>query len=169
MTKPMTPDELKAIKARCKAATEGPWFAIDVVVGDGGKRTGVYANMEGPSNAIAYCFRYDDDTVPDGIFIAHARTDLPACTAEIERLRGLVKSTYFEGMVFGNPDRLNPCESAWANSEACKALEAENNKHVWDVSQEDSRFWKCRNCRNVEATLNNQLRNETCKGDKNET
>ncbi len=46
------------------------------------------------------------------------------CITEIERLRGLVKSAYFEGMVFGNPDRLNPCESAWANSEACKAVEA---------------------------------------------
>ncbi len=84
MTKPMTPDELKEIKARCDAAKSVP----------------------------AHCKRCK-------WFI-----DLPACTAEIERLRGLAKSAYFEGMVFGCPDRLNPCESAWANSEACKAVEA---------------------------------------------
>ncbi len=118
----MTNKRLAEIRARCEAATEGPWYAINVVIGDSGKRTGIYAD-ERPSNSVAYCFRFTDDIVPDGIFIAHARQDLPDCRDEIERLRGLVENAFFEALHYANPDALNPDQQAWMHSEARKALE----------------------------------------------
>lgn len=48
---------------------------------------------------------------------------LPACIAEIERLRRLVENAFFEGMYYGNPDSLNPDQQAWVDSESRKALE----------------------------------------------
>ncbi len=85
----LTPEKLTEIEARCKAATGGPWYAINIVVGDGGKRTGIY-QTENASGSVAYCFRFSDDIVPDAEFLAHARQDLPDCLAEIKRLWGLL-------------------------------------------------------------------------------
>ncbi len=79
--------DLKAIKARCEAATEGPW-----------------ENFQSCLNAISVYFgnppreicSYVTDAVSDKFpvrvrrnmrFIAHARQDLPDCIEEIERLR----------------------------------------------------------------------------------
>jgi len=86
MTNPITPFRLAEIEERCEAATYGPWYAINIVVGDGGSRTGIYSNRNA-SNSIAYCFRFSDDIVPNASFIAHARQDLPDCHAEIKRLQ----------------------------------------------------------------------------------
>lgn len=60
---PITGEELEAMKARCKRATDlGPWASM------------CYFLKE-------HLSAWDVD------FIAHARTDLPRCIAEIERLR----------------------------------------------------------------------------------
>ncbi len=76
--------DLEAIKARCKAATKGPW-----------KYT--YSKEDNEHNVILHGDDYNDDTVllfyegcqtgnADAEFIAHAREDVPALVAEVERL-----------------------------------------------------------------------------------
>lgn len=77
----MTHDELQAIKARAEAATPGPWhLAICVDTIDGRERDDL-ANIEAGAKDIAYEVPSDD-----AAFIAHARTDVPALVAEVERL-----------------------------------------------------------------------------------
>ncbi len=75
----MTDAELAAIKARCEAATPGPWqpwcrdyhfirpanpYTADPIL-----------LLTGPNKA-------------DSVFAAHARKDVPALLAEVERLKG---------------------------------------------------------------------------------
>ena len=49
-------------------------------------------------------------------------TDIPACLDEIERLRGLVKTAFREGIMGLTDDE---ARQVWANSESRKALEQE--------------------------------------------
>ena len=80
--------DLEAIKARCEKATLGPWRYIppDTYCAS--------AIVKMPDEDMSLC---DEDGASDpqhcanADFIAHARTDLPACVAEIERLRARVK------------------------------------------------------------------------------
>lgn len=80
--------DLDSIKARCEAATEGPWHREHgdygcVSIGNFGWV------VDGPN-----CPQYDEDTPQghaDAEFIAHARTDVPALVAEVERLRAEVE------------------------------------------------------------------------------
>lgn len=83
---------LSEIKARCDAATAGPWNV------GGGTQSSFY---NGKNAVILQSGRYviaDRAVYPDSSdfndqvfsnmdFIAHARTDLPVCVAEIERLQ----------------------------------------------------------------------------------
>ncbi len=93
----MTPEDLKAIKARHKAATEGLWE----VVYAHGWALGVGVDMSKPGTVLR-AFEMIGNTLrkstPDtqaaqrkidqnAQFIAHAHQDIPACTAEIERLQ----------------------------------------------------------------------------------
>ena len=168
---------LTDMKARCEAATSGEWE----VVYAHGWAIGVGVDMAKPGTVLRV-FEMVGNTLrkntPDtraaqrklqanAEFIADAHQGLPTCIEEIERKNQALQEIVTES---GKVDINNwPAQQQICQSIAREALEAENNKHVWDVSQEDGRFWKCRQCRNVEAALNNQLRNETCKGDKNET
>lgn len=70
----MTQTELEAIKARAAAATPGPWEfdGKGDIVPDGDK-----------SDFVAM-IHYSAE---DAEFIAHARADVPALVAEVERLR----------------------------------------------------------------------------------
>lgn len=80
----MTPEELEAIKQRVNAATPGPWEA------DYDPRTDGADQIVDPQG-FTICFMsvpsvsvdFDGDTD----FIAHARADVPALVAEVERLR----------------------------------------------------------------------------------
>ena len=75
----MTPEELDAIEARCKAATPEPWTAHEYsyhwyVSQGSSKDLGIgVAMMDGASE-----YRREN-----GVFVAHSRTDLPRCVAEI--------------------------------------------------------------------------------------
>jgi hypothetical protein len=77
---------LDEIQARCDAAEAGPWEIYDKdkhPYQNGGL---VYVHL----NSYECLWGGYDDTMPDGetiAFIAHARTDLPDCVAEIRRLR----------------------------------------------------------------------------------
>lgn len=62
--------DVKAIRARCDAATAGPWIAH------------LNGRVSGPEFSAL-------SRDPD--FIAHARTDLPACLDEIERLTNVTE------------------------------------------------------------------------------
>ncbi len=132
----MTNDQLKAMNARCEAATDGPWEVGDRLYDDGavicridpgpctpdedGKIKGNLCNAN-------YSFGNREN---DNSFIAHARTDLPACLDEIERLKKLVKSAYREA---GNTGRATIGSSCpfdkeghfWTSSVVRKALEQE--------------------------------------------
>lgn len=74
-------DRLSEIRARCDAATLGPWYADGWGLWDNGAEEFVELH----------------DTSPDAAFIAHARKDIPylleqhaQLTAEIERLHDLL-------------------------------------------------------------------------------
>jgi len=110
----MTPERLAEIKARSEAATPGPWRHGEA---DG---TGKVAEPfhGGSITAGATCcivFGHTIHGAPFGVleevdaeFIAHARADVPALVAEIERLRGALLdiAEYWNGdhneMAMGN-------------------------------------------------------------------
>lgn len=77
----MTPD-LSAIRARAEAATPGPWKnqlpGRSYVVRAGNKRI---------AEMMTFTSEERDN---DATFIAHARADIPALLAEIERLQSLL-------------------------------------------------------------------------------
>jgi hypothetical protein len=82
--------ELEAIKARCDAATDGPWKIrrrFDWVVLDP-YGDSVISGDDGPSEA----FHLD---LADAEFIAHAREDVPRLVGEVERLRECLGWLYF--------------------------------------------------------------------------
>jgi len=98
----MKPD-LDAIRARCEAATPGPWE-----LHDSGDSWRVYAQDEivfdDGSAAGEYCTKC---TVPDRDFFMAARTDIPALLAYIETLKGQIAAQ--------SVGRWAPGEIEWAN------------------------------------------------------
>ena len=82
----MTSDELQAIKARCDAATPGPWNAVPRAT-EGYVDGFLGAEIEGPPDAQRGQFA----RMEDAEFIAHAREDIPALVAEIEQLRAEIE------------------------------------------------------------------------------
>ena len=72
MTRP--PLDLEAIRQRVEAATPGPWELI----GGGEFVTGADVLVAPDDGGV---------TADNAIFIAHAREDVPALLAEVERLR----------------------------------------------------------------------------------
>lgn len=83
----MTPEQLAKIKARADAATEGPWveFCGDISQQIPHEETGVLDVYPGSEDICTH----EDGVlrVEDIDFIAHARTDIPALVAEVERLQ----------------------------------------------------------------------------------
>lgn len=105
MTTPLTPDELAAIRARCEAATPGPWTlshfsAKDTEDGDAETHIQCYADAdeeEGVSLAWVNHWSYGDDppkqeSVANALFISRARTDVPRLLDEVERLRTAIRT-----------------------------------------------------------------------------
>ena len=73
--------DLEAIKARAKAASEGPWVWEVHSTTDGDE----WAVFDLADRVLASCSR---GWGPDAKFIAAARSGVPALVAEIERLTG---------------------------------------------------------------------------------
>jgi hypothetical protein len=90
------PFDAKAARARCEAATPGPWIASDdsepLRIGSHGEHPPAYV----PRMGRRYVLGMDAAGRPyqpferDAAFIAHARTDLPAALDEIEALKALL-------------------------------------------------------------------------------
>lgn len=81
----MTDKELAEIRARCEAATKGPW----VECRNGGGDDFLYSIDSEPTGlpiVKADCGVYPPEK-EDADFIAHAREDIPKLLAEVERLR----------------------------------------------------------------------------------
>lgn len=78
---PMTQEQLDAIQARVDGATNGPWGCY----GDGAHEVfdaGEYGDGDRGEVVAAVI-----DRLSDAVFIAHAREDIPALLAEVQRLR----------------------------------------------------------------------------------
>lgn len=81
-SKVMTNEELKAIRERCRRATDGPWLA------SGGMMIGANIVTPGealvpPKSIVLYARSMEWD---DAVFCAHARQDVPALLDEVARL-----------------------------------------------------------------------------------
>jgi hypothetical protein len=85
----MTNEELEAIRARCDTATPGPWVA--------GREADLMRPMQ--SFNVGFTRKAFDEAPLDSwwqweanaYFIAHARADIPALLAEVERLRAALE------------------------------------------------------------------------------
>ena len=78
----ITDKRLTDIRARLAAATEGPWSVDGPAQCGPGDTLTVYPVEDGGTLA------YVQPSWDDAEFIAHAREDIPALLAEIDRLRG---------------------------------------------------------------------------------
>lgn len=91
-TKPLTDDELEAIRAREANATKGPWelwngcswWRIGTTLPNGRRVTVIEPTTDRSDshpNLTGYNFQ------ADALFATHARTDIPALIAEVKRLK----------------------------------------------------------------------------------
>ena len=78
---PMAQEQLDAIRGREAKATAGPWGVDGPAQCGPGDTLTVYPVEDGGTVA------YVQPSWDDAEFIAHARTDIPALLAEVERLR----------------------------------------------------------------------------------
>lgn len=120
-----------AARARCEAATEGPWtlaFRTNIRFGEGVSCRPIAA--AGGSYSTRGSEAYDNQNVANAAFIAHARTDFPAALdeldakdAEIERLTRQVEN-FRDGLQgardlyrekSGKPDRFSDEGDWWQN------------------------------------------------------
>jgi hypothetical protein len=80
----MTTAELEAIRARCDAATPGPWKSF---VEGRDHTSGNSFIMTGKTGSRSNDIELSGATVEDQDFVAQARQDIPRLIDEIERLR----------------------------------------------------------------------------------
>lgn len=86
----MTPEELRAIRERCEAASAGPWHGAVPACGHEHDPDEDACAIEDASGAVvASCVGRDDDFR----FVMHARTDVPALLDEVERLNAATEKT----------------------------------------------------------------------------
>lgn len=102
--------DLEAIKARAEAATPGPWDSRRSEWADDPDLMTVDGEPAGDPWWVHHDGWIDaDDTglfmsEADAAFIAHARTDVPALVAEVERLRDVVAALEAENARLRCPD-----------------------------------------------------------------
>ena len=79
----MTDEELAAIRERAEKATPGPWFGEGAEVFTRGDASFNWIPTIYHGRSPEQCRQQEQDAA----FIAHARTDIPALLAQVERLR----------------------------------------------------------------------------------
>lgn len=77
-------EELDEMRARCDAATPGPWHTYQEELS---KAAGIENNYAG--HICGGCEYEGYFAGPDADFVAHARTDLPRCIKEIQALKAV--------------------------------------------------------------------------------
>lgn len=80
---------LEEIKARCEAATEGPWI-VHPQMGCAEGDLGIFTKPKigyGIGVIWASLAQYEDNVENNAAFIVHAREDVPALVAEVEWLQ----------------------------------------------------------------------------------
>jgi len=86
MSDPMTPERIAEIKARCDAATPGPWFTVFRTCFTSVSTSDTAIGKDGPIVAQAYCGQTNRKVLrnskrhlidANNEFIAHSRTDIP--------------------------------------------------------------------------------------------
>jgi hypothetical protein len=98
---PMTPGRLAEIREREQATIPGPWFVVD----DQGGTLERWINSK--NGTLQVCLGYlGNRTEAEAAFIAHARQDVPALLAEVERLRAELAAAR-KGKVESQLDRLD--------------------------------------------------------------
>ena len=75
-------DKLREIRERSEAASKGPWKAYDWPEFPRRDEAERCVRIESEFTVTAFC--YDGDPNHDALFIAHARTDIPALLAALE-------------------------------------------------------------------------------------
>lgn len=106
----MTNEELAAIETRANAATVGPWR--------GTKDEGVQADATAVFETGCGCCTPSRLSEADAMFIAHARTDIPALVAEVRRLKELVRLAYLEGVWSQTHPEFSNADQLWLQSDA---------------------------------------------------
>lgn len=109
------PLNLEAIKARCEKATESSDLTLTQYA-HGGGRLFVIGGPNSERKLVADF--YDEDNRE---FYYHARTDLPALVAEVERLRKVVEET----------DRLVRLARQWIGDDAPAAISRALDDYVF--------------------------------------
>lgn len=95
----ITEAELRLMKARCDAATKGPWYAVSSLTEEetgilGGTRPQLVHEPSGEDGPVDLLEDISDETFE---YIAQARTDEPRLIAEVERLRAALGEYAHEG------------------------------------------------------------------------
>lgn len=123
----MTPERLEAIRQRVEKATQGPWNFEGNKWQDGYV---IYSPIKrGFHNNGGEVAEVDDSYEPsDAEFIAHAREDVPALLAEVERLRSAIDNA---------ADLLSGGESRLANRYLCGALGVDENYYGYFGEDDD--------------------------------
>lgn len=83
----VTEEELLEIRARCDAATSGPWVAH---IEGRDHTSGSDFIMRGSGESRHDDLELSGATTADFDFIAHARQDVPRLVSEVHRLRALL-------------------------------------------------------------------------------
>lgn len=151
---PLTEGQLLAIKARAEAATPGPWV---VDLPDWGEFNGISSKngtqilnagscIPDPQTAVDYggtvhdwkeeIYDYGVHKWDDADFIAHAREDIPALLAEVERLRTredwLIKQLSMGGeWICPMPDDYK-CD--WRTIDSCHAPSSSTREQCWRMA-----------------------------------
>lgn len=147
----MTPEQQQAARARCEAATAGPWsWSMCYEAGRYGRKhwamVSPYSQERGcvtnhllvlNTHVAKDCDGTPLEETPDFEFIAHARTDLPAALdaleaaeAEIARLRAVVRELR-EEVIVGDLAAMEMCSGfLWT-----KAREAEYRANAEQITR----------------------------------
>jgi hypothetical protein len=117
----MTTDEYNEIKKRAEAATPGPWESNHNWEQD--KFTDQYAAWgESPAISGNSLSSVIPQATLDANFIAHARKDIPALLAEIDRLHAIVANeSYSAGWSNAMFDGISVIDDCPCKCEACQA------------------------------------------------
>lgn len=84
----MTPEQQAAARARCEAATDGPWLEswIMMLLRHVGKNCSfMFEDLLDSDKIPGYHYRKETKECADSKFIAHARTDLPSALDALEK------------------------------------------------------------------------------------